>query len=247
MNCELKRPPELSGNDLLLQQLALGLNSVSRWDAVLYHKANPNLSETDLEHVIEMRKILNLAKNASPFLRREIDFDSTDGMIIVHDIGEIDTIDMPALHRDDNSTIVKVRRQEEQIAAEELIKRVTEPEFQKRALNLYKRFENHNGQSYDKEALLARFIDKFQGDIFFYENIYKYKDALSDEELKNIKANIPDSLNRVFTPVFRLLKILKSNQARAELSVLINSAFALYTNNGFNDELQIYIQSVLTN
>jgi 5'-deoxynucleotidase YfbR-like HD superfamily hydrolase len=233
-------------NDQLLKSLSLGLAGIERWKDPLYQKAGPGFSENDLQHVDEMRKILDEMKVVCPFLQREINFHTVDMMIVVHDVGEINTRDILALHRDDNNVNIKHRRQEEAASAEETIKQVVDPRMQKIALSCYDRFEKQTHPEHltnDPEALLARFIDKLQGDIVFYNKIYQKGINLNQSEIDSVRTNIPDSLKRIFNPAFRLLKLLRNESAKEELSMLIKAASSLYIDNGFGKEFFDYLLS----
>ena len=248
---EISSTSQLS-NLLLNKDFCSYYEKVKRWDSPFFSELNPNFKESDLEHVLGMKILAQNIKTTCPYLTTEVNMNQVSNMIDLHDVGEIQTQDILANGRNDNSlTVIRQRQQEAEAAQSIIIYFIKGDEQQQNALNLYFRFEKQTNPSFqtdDKEALLARFIDKLQGDIVFFKNYIdphfnSTTNPLSYKQKIMIRNNIENSLPRVFNPALHFLKLLKNPRAKAEFTPLINFALNMYQSHEYVEEVNNYLKN----
>jgi len=140
------------------------LQGISRLGDPKYEKylAVNNFSENVLEHVCTMLEIVNEIKVNCPNIAAEVDLNVVRFMVILHDAGEICIGDIPSYGPLREAKAAKrKKRREPHHALTCIISQIEDEQVRERAEGFYLRYVEQDRQ--DKEALLAKFIDKSAG------------------------------------------------------------------------------------
>ena len=187
MNTQEKEVHILSEVDKLLY--TYGINKVIRYSK---SRVEEYQTQSVAEHVANMIFCAYYFRDLED-VNREIDMDRVVRLIIMHDMGEIETGDIVTTHKTANHT--EMERQ-----AIQKVKNKS-PDFVSREIeNVFESFENPQS----KEERFARAIDKFEGLLFWFPDdgikMIKSFDKVDDTKYyfeKTEKAIVATGMNNV--------------------------------------------------
>ena len=187
MNTQEKEAHILSEVDKLLY--TYGINKVIRYSK---SRVEEYQTQSVAEHVANMIFCAYYFRDLED-VNREIDMDRVVRLIIMHDMGEIETGDIVTTHKTANHT--EMERQ----AIQEVKNK--SPDFVSREIeNVFESFENPKS----KEERFARAIDKFEGLLFWFPDdgikMIKSFDKVDDTKYyfeKTEKAIVATGMNNV--------------------------------------------------
>ncbi len=180
--------PEYIQSEIKKIQYTYGLNKIIRFSLKREEKYQ---TQSVAEHITNM---LHLAYYFRDFedAERKMDFDKVVRIILMHDMGEIETGDIPCVLKNDNDF-------KEEEKAIEKVKNQSPYWIEKEIDELFQEFENPK----TLEGFYAKAIDKFEGKIFW---CHKEGIDMARDVNNGLTLPLKDILDKEYDKVFTLLK-----------------------------------------
>jgi len=220
----IKKELELLSEDER-KEIQVRLHNVARWQdkyQIIHGK-----TESVLEHVRDMLELLNYVEYNLPELANQLDLTAVRWMIILHDVGEIGTGDVPLGLQNKKSGIQL--KEVEKFFGFSMISKVKNRLLRKRMLGFYKRYEVRDNKP-DIEADFVKFLDLIQGMIWGGKNIFPKLKLHQAQKNKILKINTkktekinhlgiiaPEILITIFENIYKIL----SYKGKRDKSALI--------------------------
>lgn len=159
------------------------LDSVLRWqDGVL----PLDKVETDKDHVDRSLGILREIGDEIPEIASELSFRTAAEIIYVHDAGEIVAKDLARSHPDFD-ILKPVQKRKERLAFWLLSgKYIADPVLRDNARELFDRYDNYDPT--DKEATIAKLVDKLQAMRFAKRYVYKDNQLKFENDIARVRS-----------------------------------------------------------
>jgi 5'-deoxynucleotidase YfbR-like HD superfamily hydrolase len=193
--------------------------------------------ESDLDHVNGILDLVDWAEHDLPEVTSSMNLDDVRIMVILHDIGEMYTGDVPS-HGDVRLTSVSQRKKNmEPRCAIWIIRNLHDPQIRARALELFDRYEKQA----DPEAVFAKFLDKLQGDNTAVTHVFNYKekDEELDFSLEELSEHVAGSLDKLVSRAIALQSHLPAT-ARVEITHVVQSMIERFRGIGFPSQADTY-------
>ncbi|MEK7517213.1 MAG: hypothetical protein AAB583_01585 [Patescibacteria group bacterium] len=195
-----------------------------------------NIYETDWDHVVGMFFVLSDIKRACPTLSSDVDIETAEHMIYLHDAGEILVGDLTH-NRDDYYDLYNRWKSRERAAFRLLTKAIEDEGIKKQARELYKRYVVQD--SSDKEALLTRLIDMDQGSRFGFRNVFHGKGMRRAER----EMQFNHTMELLAKPTKPLLKLV-SPSTQEGLKNFLKDDLGRFSQHGYTREAAYYIRNL---
>lgn len=186
--------------------------------------------ESDLQHVQGMFEIHGELETQYPHLVSEIDSDTAEHMMYIHDAGEILAHDLA--HTVPNYDAIHDRWKRRERAAFRFLtgSHISDIELRAHARKLYQRYDAKDPM--DKESHYVQMIDKIQALRFGTKYVFSGR-QVRRRAAQQVRLNY--AINLCMAPVLRLHPIVSSN-AQAELANFFDGEISRFNQAKYNPE-----------
>lgn len=144
--------------------------------------------ETDKDHVDRSLQILRQIETGVPHLPSQVSFKTVSEIIYIHDAGEILVGDLARSHPDFEALKPSQKKREARAFRVLTQRYVKEDGLRDQARALYERYDDYDPA--DREATLAKLIDKLQALRFAKEHIYKKGQRTEGDKARDRSAGL---------------------------------------------------------
>lgn len=180
--------------------------------------------------------MLSDIKKACPTLSSDIDTETVEHMIYIHDQGEISVGDLTH-NRDDYDTHYPEWKRREYIAGKWQLRKIKDRDTRLKAIELYDRCFNIRGD--DKKALLTDLIDKIQGSRFGFRNVFHGRGM----RRANREMQFNHTIQLLTKPTKSLLKLVCPNTQEG-LKNFLKDELERFSQYGYSREANPYIKNL---
>jgi len=210
------------------------LDQTYRWKGGNWRK---DIVETDWQHVYSMFEVLQDLNKTCPTLSSDVDIQTVQHMIYVHDQGEISVGDLTH-NRHDYAAQYGEWKRKEYIAGKWQLRKIKDRDIRLKATELYDRC--FNIRDYDKEALLTDFIDKIQGSRFGFRNVFHHGKGVRKA---NREMQFNHTVELLAKPVKPLLKLV-SPSTQEGLKNFLREELERFSQYGYIREAAPYVKNL---
>ena len=196
-------------------------NHIYRWKGgIEFEIAYPEVEETDHDHILGCLELVTIYQQYFPHILQDCSINDLKVMLVIHDSDEIMVQrDIPMLHPIlETKEGAKIKRVGRLLAVNKLFSRYVCADKHAYVTDLYQRFLDQKPN--DKEALIARYIDKAQGNHFGAEYVFPYQPLGLSTPGAERKHHVSKSLEKILIPAIPLFSLLKY-PGRKELDALV--------------------------